>query len=264
MSLYTTILGSGEPLVILHGLFGSGENWLPLAKKFATTFTVYLPDCRNHGRSFHAENHSYNDLSEDLRQWFDQYQLKQASIIGHSMGGKAAMVFALRFPYLVSRLIVADMAPHNYNNSFTDTFRQSIATMNTLDLQHFSKRNQIMAVMKAKLPDSRMVGFFAKNIKKDNNTNQFYWQCNLEVFAHYIREIRGGIDIYRPDHPCQIPTLFVYGADSPYRVFHYRHQCRLFFSNTQFEKIEKAGHWLHSEQPEKFFAITSRFLQNQP
>lgn len=260
MQLYTTTLGSGPPLVILHGLFGTGENWLSIAKKLAPYFTIYLPDLRNHGKSFHADRHDYTALSDDLRAWCDHHQLSRFSMIGHSMGGKAAMVFTLRYPEMINRLIVADMAPIDYNDSYTDQLEKSIAVMRKLDLTGFTSRDQILAAMREELDDRRMVGFFVKNIKKDKQTNHFYWQCNLPVFQRHIPIIRGSLEEYRPAVPCPTATLFLYGGDSPYQVSEYRQESCGFFPNALFEAVQNAGHWLHSDQPEIFCQAALRFL----
>lgn len=263
MRLHTTILGSGPPLIFLHGLFGRGENWLTIAKTFAPYYTVYLPDLRNHGQSFHANSHNYTDLSDDLYLWCEQNQITQSALIGHSMGGKVAMTFTLRHPELVNRLVVVDMTPINYNNSYTDELKQSIAIMCELDLTHFTNREQILSTLREKLKNRRMVGFFIKNIKKDKN-NRFYWQCNLAVFQQNVHVIRDSLEAYRPSSPCKIPTLFLYGSDSEYTVSSFQRESKKYFSHSLFVPIKKAGHWVHSDQPNDFCRIVALFLNEDP
>ena len=165
MQLYYQTYGAGFPLIILHGLFGSSDNWQPVAKKLGEQFQVFTPDLRNHDRSPHSEEFSYPLMAEDLREFMEQRALVRTHMLGHSMGGKAAMEFALRHPALVAKLIVVDMAPKAYPPVHVPLFEAMLA----LDLASFRERGEINAALTPKISNTQVRQFLLKNIGRDNS-----------------------------------------------------------------------------------------------
>ncbi|MCK9174389.1 MAG: alpha/beta fold hydrolase [Desulforhopalus sp.] len=247
MKLHYNKTGTGPPLILIHGLFGNGENLLPLAQSLAPHFTVYLPDLRNHGLSPHAEDQSHAAMAEDLHQFVVEEKIARTAVAGHSMGGKVAMSFTLSFPHLVTRLVSLDMAPMDYNSEYSDVLEKSIAVMMELNLTQFSSRGAVMEEMRKRLKDRKLVGFFAKNLEKERG--KFYWRCNLPAFRKYITAIRGGLEEFAPLAPCPVPALFLFGGESGYLQPGVRKQIQRFFPDNSVKVIPQAGHWLHSDQP---------------
>ena len=161
--LQYTKVGQGEPLLILHGLFGSSKNWQSLAKKFAEHFTVYAVDLRNHGDSFHDPLMNYEVMAGDVRALTSQLGLRRYHIIGHSMGGKVAMLYAFRYPDNVSNLIVADIAPVTYQHSHT----QLIKPILEIDLKQVNSRSQVDKLLATDISDPMLRGFLLQNLARD-------------------------------------------------------------------------------------------------
>jgi pimeloyl-ACP methyl ester carboxylesterase len=247
MKLHYNKTGTGPPLILIHGLFGNGENLLPLAKSLAPHFTVYLPDLRNHGLSPHADDQSFAAMTEDLHQLVVDEKLSHTAVAGHSMGGKVAMSFALSFPHIVTHLVSLDMAPMAYDSKYSTVLEKSITVMMELDLAHFTSRGAAMEEMRKRLKDRKLVGFFAKNLEKEEG--KLYWRCNLPAFRKYITAIRGGLEEFAPQAPCPVPALFLFGGESGYLQPGAREQVQRFFPDNRVKVIPQAGHWLHSDQP---------------
>ncbi len=182
MKLFFRKEGSGEPLVILHGLYGSSDNWFAVAKKLASRYTVYSVDHRNHGHSPHHPSHTYRDMVNDLAEFFEAQNLRPAVLLGHSMGGKVAICFAADYPEKVKKLIVADIAPKDYlemeENSQYHLHRNILLALQELDLSEFTTRSQVEDRLAEKIDDPRIIGFLLKNIRIDTHTKQMRWKLN--------------------------------------------------------------------------------------
>ena len=251
MELFSRVIGSGQPLIIIHGLFGMSDNWQSLAKQFSTFFEVHLIDQRNHGRSFHHDQFSYQNLSEDLWNYIESKQLEEVIILGHSLGGKTAMEFATANPLIVKKLIVVDISPKSYPIHH-HTIIEGLRFLSKHELTSRKVADQLLSEF---IKQSDVRQFLLKSLYW-NEDRKLQFRFNLNGIANNIENVGqalGKQSFYDG------PTLFLQGGDSDYiksededLIFHH-------FSDAQIETIDHAGHWLHAQQPQVFFEIVSRF-----
>ncbi len=244
-----------QPLIILHGLFGSSDNWDSLSKDFAKArLDVIVPDLRNHGRSGHSNTMTYKEMSHDLLVLIDSLGLSQVNLLGHSMGGKVAMRFAFDHPEKVNRLIVADISPHASNGNI---HRKLIDYMLSVDLNNLSSRRDIDTRMKETVPDDRIRLFLLKNIyRKDKNS--FGWRINLEAISNNLDKIFSAIET---STAFSRPALFLRGEHSAYIADKDIPQIKELFTNARFETIKNGTHWLHADNPEDFSKEVLAFIE---
>jgi len=251
--------GQGPDLIILHGLFGSSANWRTVANALSTKFTVYALDARNHGNSPWSESMTYLEMADDVVRFLDHHNIKKAHLLGHSMGGKTAMTFALNHQHRVNRLVIADISAKSYAGTNTGVHERNIEAMQSLDLAGLSEgRKQAELILSAKLNESKPVlQFLLQNlIIKDKLAN---WRINLPIIKHSLNSIMGEIDtISKPTFDGSI--LFLYGNDSDYIQQHDHDSIRNIFPNATISGIENAGHWLHAEKPVEFTEKVKEFL----
>ncbi|MBC6608556.1 alpha/beta fold hydrolase [Hymenobacter sp. BT188] len=255
MQLHYREQGQGTPLVILHGLFGTLDNWQTLAKRWAEHHRVIAVDLRNHGRSPHTEEHTYELMSEDVRELFTQLQLEAPTLLGHSMGGKVAMRFALDYPDLLARLVVLDIAP-----SFSDMLHQDniLAGLHAVDLPRVENRQQADEMMAQHIKQDSVRQFLLKNLYRRED-HSFGWRLNLEALTSHMAHV--GAEIKAPQ-PFLKPALFVRGGKSDYITTEDKlHVIPTLFPNSQVETIPDVGHWLHAEAPDKVFELVNAFMQ---
>lgn len=243
--------GEGEPLLILHGLYGSNSNWNQHARRLAERYRVILPDLRNHGRSPHSEVMTYPAMAEDLRALLDTLGLEQALVLGHSMGGKAAMTLALQQPERVRALIAADIAPVTYRHEHD----QIISALQGLDLARVGSRADADAALRDDLPNPMVRQFLLTNLERRDDA--YGWRIPLDVLARSLPAIEGWPE---PEGEYRGPALFLHGAESDYVLAEYEPAIRRYFPAARVEALAGAGHWLHVEQPEAFAAALDRFL----
>lgn len=251
--LHSNILGTGRPLLVLHGFLGMSDNWKTLGGQYAENgLQVHLIDQRNHGKSFHSNEFDYEILALDLKNYMDFHQLKAAIIMGHSMGGKTAMQFASTYPEKVDMALIADIAPKYYPPHHQDI----INALMTLDFSEINSRNKADLQLSKHLSEVGIRQFLLKNL---------YWvekgklgfRFNLEVLKEKMEEI--GEDI-RSSRPCTKPTLFLRGDRSEYVTPADDHSIKERFPNSHIETIENSGHWLHAENPKQFFRKSMAFI----
>lgn len=242
--------GEGTPLLIVHGLFGSGRNWGAIARRLSARQPVIVVDQRNHGDSPWLESHSYDDMAADLAEVIEANG-GQADLLGHSMGGKAVMALALRRPDLVRRLIVADIAPVAYRHDQS----QYIAAMRGLDLTGLSSRMEADRRLGAALDDPALRAFFLQSL--DLKADPPRWKINLDVLERDMAKILGW-----PESTAQFekPTLFLMGGESHYMKPEYRPLIAALFPKARIARIPGAGHWLHAEKPREFEAAIVAWL----
>ena len=238
------------PLIILHGFFASSRNWRQVAEKLAAKFHVYVLDMRNHGASPHHPVMDYPAMAADLLQFMDDQNLTAANLLGHSMGGKVAMWFALNHPERVDKLIVADIAPVSY----THCFNNLIAALKALPLHDISNRKQAELLLAAAIPDLSYRQFLLQNlILKDGG---YCWRVDLDIFQQSAPHI-----IAFPDATSVTPyigkALFLAGADSGYVK---ADAITSLFPNAELSFIADAGHWLHVQQPGGFVERVEAFF----
>jgi esterase len=252
MKLYSRKYGSGFPVVVLHGLFGSSDNWINIAKKLAQNYTVYLPDQRNHGKSPHHSIMTYDSMSEDLYEFLTDHSIKQIHLIGHSMGGKTAMYFATEYPHRIKSLIVLDISPKTYPVSH----EQIIDTLVNLNPAKIRSRKEADRLLAHTIGRKDLRQFLLKNLQLQQ-TGRYIWRLNLPVIAHHIEEISSNA---MPDKRYDGPVLFIRGALSDYILPEDISMIELYFPNVNMQTIEGASHWLHAEKPEEIYTVISSFI----
>ena len=238
--------------MIVHGLFGSARNWNVIAKRMAETRKVIAPDMRNHGSSFWADTHSYQDMASDLSEVIKAHG-GTVDLVGHSMGGKAAMVLAITEPERVERLLVADIAPVSYTHSQ----QQFIDAMRAVDLSQVTRRADAVEQLAKHVSDKTLQSFFTQSL----NVKEKRWHYNLDALERDMAKILSFPDITGTYDGL---TLFLAGATSDYVLPEHRAKIKSHFSNAKFAKIPDAGHWLHAEQPRAFEASLRAFLDYAP
>ncbi len=242
---------TAPPLVIAHGLYGSGRNWGVIARRLADRRNVVAVDMRNHGDSPRSPSHSYPDMAADLAEVITTLG-GPVDLLGHSMGGKAAMELALTQPQLLRRLIVADIAPVAYTHDQS----RHVQAMSALDLSQIGTRADADAALSATVEDPALRAFFLQSL--DFRTKPPHWKLNLSVLGQEMPKIVGWPGTEgRFDNP----TLFLTGANSSYVRPEHRDQIRALFPKTRFAKIPDAGHWLHAEKPREFEETVRVFLE---
>ncbi len=252
MPLHFASYGQGHPLLILHGLFGSLENWRTLSKVFSQSYHVFALDQRNHGHSPHSAVFNYRVMAEDLKEFLQYQGLSSTHLLGHSLGGKTAMQFALTYPEQVDKLIVVDIAPKAYPPGHDDIF----AALFSLDARDFRSRQEADAALAKHLPDLALRQFLLKNLER-TATGGFRWQINLEAIHTNYPEILKSVEGTGQFHH---PTLFIRGGNSQYIDSEDVPTIRTIFPQAQLATIPDAGHWLHAEAPQAFAELVLNFL----
>lgn len=246
--------GHGQPLIILHGLFGSRRNWSAIAKALSADFHVYCLDIRNHGDSPWADGMDYATLAEDVLAFIKRHGLQGATVIGHSMGGKTAMALALLHGEVLSRLVVVDIAP--VPNTGSDV-RGYLDIMVEMPLAAFSSRGEAEEHLATAIPDKSVRAFLLQNLVREDD--RLSWRINLAAIADGMDDITGFIDPGHGQHYAG-STLFLAGGNSAYVQPHDHAVVKGLFPKARIEVIPGAGHWLHAEQPGAFMARLKDFL----
>jgi pimeloyl-ACP methyl ester carboxylesterase len=252
MQLHFKELGRGEPLIILHGLFGSSDNFLGIAKNLATRFHVFLLDLRNHGRSPHSDEMDYALMANDVAEFLDSQKLESVNVLGHSLGGKVAMQFALNFPARVKKLVVADMAPRVYAPEYNEIFFALLA----LDLKSFQTRQQIEDALAPKIPELNLRRFLLKNLGR-NSDGQFFWKINLRGLFENYPKLGAAVTA---EIPFAKPARFLRGGKSNYILDTDFLLVQKLFPLAKIETISEARHWIHADAPEEFTRRVMNFL----
>jgi len=259
MKLFFRKEGSGPPLIIVHGLYGSSDNWINIGKRLADKYTVYMLDQRNHGRSPFADSHTYDDLRNDLLEFFEQHKIEKATLLGHSMGGKVAIWFAADFPEKVEKLVIADIAPKNYlllkDDSQFYLHQNILLAMQEIDFSIIKSRNDVDNFMAEKIDNRQIRQFLLKNVVLDKDTKQYKWRVNAEVLYDYLEEIVSGVNKNWLDDRTPItsyPVIFIRGMKSKYILPEDEILINNIYPDSRIIDITDAGHWLHAEQPQKF------------
>jgi len=252
--LHSNILGEGEPIIIIHGFLGMSDNWKSMGAKYAEEgFQVHLLDLRNHGKSFHSNEFNYDLLAEDVKRYMTHHHLGSAIIMGHSMGGKTAMLFACRYPQLTTKLLVADIAPKYY----PPHHQEIINGLNAIDIRNISSRNDADEQLSKYIGNVGIRQFLLKNLYWEKK-GVLDFRFNLEVLSQKMEEIGeniGTTDTYKG------PTLFLRGNRSEYITPDDLSAVKRHFPLATIETIDNAGHWLHAENPAQFFEKSIHFMK---
>lgn len=252
MKLNFRVLGQGEPVIVLHGVFGSSDNWQTVGKALAEDFAIYLVDLRNHGLSPHSDQMNYPVMAQDIKELIDHEKLGRAHIVGHSMGGKVAMELAASFPEVVKSLVVVDIAPKYYpphHQEILDSFK-------SLDLKSLKSRKDADDALSSKLSNPGVRQFILKNLGRADDGG-FEWKLNYQVIEENIDLIGKGLE---KGKSYSGKTLFINGSKSDYISEADHESIRSHFPEAMFETIEGAGHWVHAEKPNEITSLLKEFL----
>jgi len=250
MQLHYQTLGQGQPLILLHGLFGSGDNWGTVAKHFSQHYQVISVDLRNHGKSPHSASQNYANMADDLLDLCDSLGLDRIHLLGHSLGGKVAMQFATHFPDRLEKLVVVDMAIRAYADAHTHL----IDAMMAVDLTTVQNRSEVDKALIGSIPHAMVRQFLLMNlIKSDSN---LAWRINLEALKTNYPGLQQAVcENTRYEKSC----LFIRGEHSDYIQDVDTEHIKIHFTNAQFASLQ-TGHWVHAEQPHAFIEVVESFL----
>tara|TARA_B100000809_G_scaffold185661_1_gene183769 strand:+ start:2107 stop:2871 length:765 start_codon:yes stop_codon:yes gene_type:complete len=251
MQLNFKKVGEGEPLVILHGLFGSLDNWMTLAKKLGNHFEVFIVDARNHGQSPHSKDFNYDLMADDLYEFLLQNDIVDPIVLGHSMGGKTAMQFAMNYPNKLEKLIVADIAPKAYPVHHTII----IEGMLSLDFDIIKTRKKADEQLSKFIEDVSTRQFLLKNLYWADK-EQLAWRFNLSTINKNIEVIGQGLENVST---FEKPTLFIRGEKSNYITTKDYDPIKNIFTNSVINSLN-TGHWVHAEKPTEFLQMLNSFL----
>lgn len=266
MELFYRELGAGAPLVVLHGLYGASDNWIPVARRLAPYYRVLLPDQRNHGKSPHAKMHAYTAMAEDLLQLLNRLNLGRVCLFGHSMGGRVAMKFQSLYPGRVESMVIADVAPWTYyasDSRFAPIFRQHSQIARALQRirpDGLVSRRQAFDFLHDELADEQLCSFLLKNLMRDRKTGRFAWRFNLEVLVGALDSMLSGVSLCSRSTE-KVRVLFLRGERSAYIPYERVAELRNFYPESQCVRIADAGHWLHAEQPDEVVKAAVDFLK---
>ncbi len=252
--LYYSKAGSGSPLIVMHGLFGSSRNWHSQVRRFADSYEVFAIDLRNHGQSFHTDEMSYAAMAGDVARLLERLGLNHCRVLGHSMGGKVAMTLAIQYPGLVSRMVVADIAPLAYYHHYDDLIEPILA----LELDSFESRTQVDHALRPNIPEDQLRAFLLQNLVRESAS--WRWRINWRVIQRDMDALTGFDELPR-DWLGKLPTLFIRGASSDYIDDTGIEVIERHFENASIATIAAAGHWLHAEKPQEFSQLVLDFMR---
>ena len=257
MKLNSKIFGDkSDDLIIIHGLFGCGDNWNMIGKRLSAFWRVHLLDLRNHGRSPHSDLFNYEVMSEDIMSYCINNNIQNPIILGHSLGGKVAMNFAFQYPKKVKKIIIGDIAPKKYPIHF---HKQILKTIIDLDMKKFKSRKEVESALSNNIENPSVRLFIMKNLYRLEN-REFGWRLNVEMLCKNIDKIN---DFCLLSGVCQVPIHFIRGSRSDYITDEDIQNISNYFSSVSFATIADAGHWLHADQPELFYNEVLRFCNTQ-
>ncbi len=260
-------MGQGPPMIILHGLYGSSDNWLSIGRAFSSNFEVFLIDQRNHGRSPHTKEHNYINLRNDLHDFMVSHNLQKSVILGHSMGGKAAMYFSVAWPEMVQSLIVIDISPRSYK-SLTQPAPQTVDHMNiisamiSVDFNSVKDRADVEDILKESIPSERIRQFLLKNIKRGRD-GIYKWKLNVKTLHDQLPKIIDGIDpkpFMNGNGITGFPVLFIKAEKSSYIREEDIGIIKTIFPMAEMATIPDTDHWVHAEKPELLIKTISYFV----
>lgn len=268
MKLFYRKFGQGAPIIILHGLYGSSDNWVTIGRALSEQYEVWLLDQRNHGQSPHSSEHNYELMQEDLLEFLNEHQIEKTVLIGHSMGGKTAMRFAVNYPERLNYLIIIDIAPKSYLFSLSSpsesiNHKIIIEALLDVDFGRVSERSDVDDFLSKKIKNKKIRQFLMKNVKRKDKTS-FEWSLNLVALHKNIENILNGFTLSGAklgDEITGFPVLFVKGANSDYILEDDKDSIEGIFPYAEFATIQNAGHWLHAEQPDDLLRLIKNFIE---
>ena len=253
MKLFFREYGQGKPMIILHGLFGSSDNWLTQAKLFSGSYKVYTIDQRNHGQSPHSDTFDYPSMVSDLSEFMEDHSTTDPVVIGHSMGGKTAMNFALTHPEKIDRLIVVDISPKAYNLEHYGIVKGLLA----IPIEKIKSRNEADEILAEHVPESDVRQFLLKNLQRKTEGG-FSWKINLKAISEKLSNV--GLDLHAKGS-FEKPTLFIRGAKSKYVPDSDWDRITQIFPMAKLETMD-TGHWIQAEKPKEFVDVVTKWLNS--
>ncbi|WP_185864468.1 alpha/beta fold hydrolase [Blattabacterium cuenoti] len=254
MILHSKIFGKGITILVLHGLFGNGDNWTSFAEKFSKYYEIHLLDIRNHGNSFHSEKMNYDIISEDILEYICYYKLDHPILLGHSMGGRAVMKFSMKYPLIPKKIIIVDISPNAYKNTENENI---ICALKNVDFHCIKTRNDLVLFLKKWILDKKIRSFFSKCTYRNKNGKlsfRFFLTGIEKNYKSLIQEdIKGGV--YNG------PTLFLRGEYSNYLLPKEYDSIIKLFPKSIFVTIKKSNHWIHIDNPLSFYEEVDFFLK---
>ena len=265
MELFVRKYGNApQHLIILHGMYGSGDNWTSIARNLSDGFTVHLPDLRNHGRSPHSPDHTYELLAEDIYEFVTGQRIERFYLAGHSMGGKTAMFFARQHPEMLIKMAAIDISPRTYHQ-LNQLSEQTIFHLNLIsylircNVEKAHNYAEAASILSEGVPSQRMVQSLLKNLEKTGDG--MMWRINIEALKDNIYAMGDGLD---PDdfidRKIAVPTLFLRGLKSNYLPVEDEKLIHFIFSNARIVNVPEASHWMHTEQPEAIVTELRHFF----
>ena len=251
MKLFFRELGQGDAIIVLHGLFGSSDNWLTQAKLLSTNYKVFSVDQRNHGQSPHSDDFDYQSMVGDLNEFIEDRKISDPVIIGHSMGGKTAMNFALAHPDKISKLIVVDISPREYNLEHYTI----VEGLKAIHINNLSSRNEADEVLSQYVSEPEVRQFLLKNLQR-KSAGGFSWKINLPIISDKLSNI--GLDLQFPGK-FKKPVLFIRGARSTYVRDEDWKRIIEIFPMAELETMD-TGHWVQAEKPQEFAEVAMKWL----
>ncbi len=266
MDLFFREVGGKErEIVIIHGLYGASDNWLSIANGLKDKFKVFLPDLRNHGKSPHSDELTYELMVADIHKFIKNKTSGKVILMGHSMGGKVAMRFALEYPEMVDYLLVVDIAPRNYGpqSNFgeeTNQHPEILKAMMDLDLSIAENRKDLDELWKEQFKSTQLRQFLLKNVQRGDD-GKFQWQINVPVLQRELTEIMDGFSTLKETKTYKgSSVLVIRGEKSTYFLDEDTMALNTYFPGSQIVTIPNAGHWVHAEQPDLFLKTVLYFL----
>ncbi len=262
MKLFYREYGEGKPIIIAHGLFGMSDNWIPIAKKLAEKYKVYVPDMRNHGNSPHSDIHTYQAMSRDLFEFIEDKNIEKAIFAGHSMGGKTVLQFAENFPERVKKMIITDISPAKYipdKEFFKRALNHKLLLENLqkLNLKNFTNRKNLTFFLESEIKNSFLIQLILKNIKTENG--KFHWKININAFYENLSEMRREIKL--SEKVKNIETLFIFGGNSPYFRKEDEKYIKTHLPKSEIRIIPGARHLIHIEKENEFISEIKAFIK---
>jgi esterase len=254
MKLFYRKYGTGPPLIILHGLYGSSDNWVTIARKISGSFTVYLPDQRNHGQSPHSPDHSYDAMSQDLFELIEDLGIGKFILAGHSMGGKTAVNFALNWPERINSLIIIDISPFRQNEYEKQLYIQHqtiLKAILSIKPSEYESRAEVEKLVATKINDEKIRGLILKNLQRTDK-GSFEWKLNASSLLENLNSIIEEIPIpgNLPIPVTGFPVTFIKGEDSQYLQMSDLKEIQRIFPTSEIVSVRNAGHWIHVEKPD--------------
>jgi esterase len=266
MKLFYRKFGEGPPLIILHGLYGSSDNWVTIARNLSDIYTVYLPDQRNHGKSPHSEFHDYDSMRDDIFEMADELNLPKFFLAGHSMGGKTAISFALKWPEKINGLLIADISPFVNENSNRAAYNQHVTILDTIlsiNLTEIPSRIVADEMLSLRIPSERIRVFILKNLERVSE-NKFTWKINAASLRKNLEKIMEGIDRNSAfaSQVTGFPVIFLRGEDSDYITDEDYPDIFKVFPAAEIIKVPGAGHWIHADRSDEVIKYLRKLLNN--